>query len=116
MRHNGLHSGRRYGTPLIARAHRTRNPRAQLALKLHPDKNRAPKAEEAFKAVSRAFSCLSDADKRAHYDRWAPPRNTLRRGAAPTARAELLAPRMRAAGCGERGRRAVLRLRTLGHS
>jgi DnaJ family protein B protein 12 len=41
----------------------------QLALKLHPDKNKAPKAEEAFKAVSRAFSCLSDADKRAHYDR-----------------------------------------------
>ncbi|KIY98031.1 putative J domain-containing protein [Monoraphidium neglectum] len=41
----------------------------KLALKLHPDKNKAPKAEEAFKAVSRAFSCLSDADKRAHYDR-----------------------------------------------
>lgn len=41
----------------------------QLALKLHPDKNAAPKAEDAFKAVSRAFSCLSDADKRAYYDR-----------------------------------------------
>jgi DnaJ-class molecular chaperone len=40
----------------------------QLALKLHPDKNKAPKAEEAFKAVSKAFSCLSDADKRAYYD------------------------------------------------
>ncbi|KAI8466699.1 MAG: DnaJ-like protein [Monoraphidium minutum] len=41
----------------------------KLALRLHPDKNKAPKAEDAFKAVSRAFSCLSDADKRAHYDR-----------------------------------------------
>jgi DnaJ family protein B protein 12 len=42
---------------------------SQLALKLHPDKNPAPKAEEAFKAVSKAFSCLSDPDKRAYYDR-----------------------------------------------
>ncbi len=41
----------------------------QLALKLHPDKNSAHKAEDAFKSVSRAFSCLSDADKRAYYDR-----------------------------------------------
>lgn len=41
----------------------------KLALKLHPDKNKAPRAEEAFKAVSRAFQCLSDADKRAYYDR-----------------------------------------------
>ncbi len=41
----------------------------QLALKLHPDKNKALHSEEAFKAVSRAFNCLSDADKRAYYDR-----------------------------------------------
>jgi hypothetical protein len=30
----------------------------KLALKLHPDKCRVPHADEAFKAVSRAFSCL----------------------------------------------------------
>ncbi|KAG2437013.1 hypothetical protein HYH02_011444 [Chlamydomonas schloesseri] len=41
----------------------------KLALKLHPDKNKALHSDEAFKAVSKAFNCLSDADKRAYYDR-----------------------------------------------
>ncbi|KAF5835555.1 hypothetical protein DUNSADRAFT_7208 [Dunaliella salina] len=34
-----------------------------LALQLHPDKNSAHHADEAFKAVGRSFACLSDPDK-----------------------------------------------------
>ena len=32
----------------------------KLALALHPDKNKAPGAAEAFKAVGNAFAVLSD--------------------------------------------------------
>eukprot|EP00667_Euglena_gracilis_P018809 EG_transcript_20038 len=42
----------------------------RLALRLHPDKNKHPGAEEAFKKVARAFDTLSDAQKRAQYDRY----------------------------------------------
>ena len=40
----------------------------KLALKLHPDKNKAPGAEESFKLVGKAYGCLSDASKRKSYD------------------------------------------------
>ncbi|CAK9147129.1 unnamed protein product [Ilex paraguariensis] len=40
----------------------------KLSLKVHPDKNQAPGAEEAFKAVSKAFQCLSDEESRKKYD------------------------------------------------
>lgn len=39
-----------------------------LALKLHPDKNQAPSASEAFKKINKAFACLSDETKRRTYD------------------------------------------------
>lgn len=42
----------------------------KLALKLHPDKNSAPHADEAFKAVGLAYATLSDTQKRAIYDRY----------------------------------------------
>ncbi|XP_010524716.1 PREDICTED: chaperone protein dnaJ 49 isoform X2 [Tarenaya hassleriana] len=40
----------------------------KLSLKVHPDKNKAPGSEEAFKKVSRAFTCLSDVNSRKQYD------------------------------------------------
>ena len=42
----------------------------QLALKFHPDKNKAPTAQEAFKKIAQAYTCLSDADKRKNYDQF----------------------------------------------
>jgi len=43
----------------------------QLAMQYHPDKNAGDKAaEERFKQISEAYAVLSDADKRAHYDRF----------------------------------------------
>lgn len=42
----------------------------RLALKLHPDKNSAPHADEAFKAVGLAYATLSDPQKRTIYDRY----------------------------------------------
>jgi len=40
----------------------------KLSLKVHPDKNKAPGAEEAFKVVSKAFQCLSNEETKKRYD------------------------------------------------
>jgi molecular chaperone DnaJ len=43
----------------------------QLAMKYHPDRNPDDKeSEENFKVINEAYSCLSDAEKRANYDRF----------------------------------------------
>ena len=38
------------------------------AIKVHPDKNPAPQATDAFKKVNAAMACLSDSEKRRIYD------------------------------------------------
>jgi molecular chaperone DnaJ len=40
----------------------------KLALKFHPDKNKAPEAEERFKEISEAYGVLYDDQKRKMYD------------------------------------------------
>jgi molecular chaperone DnaJ len=40
----------------------------QLALKYHPDRNKAPEAQERFKEIAEAYAVLSDPKKRSDYD------------------------------------------------
>lgn len=40
----------------------------KLALQFHPDRNKAPEAEERFKEISEAYAVLSDDEKRRQYD------------------------------------------------
>jgi molecular chaperone DnaJ len=42
----------------------------KLARQYHPDVNKQPDAEEKFKEINEAYGVLSDADKRARYDRF----------------------------------------------
>eukprot|EP00092_Neocalanus_flemingeri_P004200 GFUD01004518.1.p1 GENE.GFUD01004518.1~~GFUD01004518.1.p1 ORF type:complete len:368 (+),score=101.66 GFUD01004518.1:314-1417(+) len=42
----------------------------KLALKYHPDKNRAPGAEEKFKEIGEAYDVLSDPKKKRIYDQY----------------------------------------------
>ena len=48
----------------------------RLALRSHPDVNKAPDAQEKFAKISEAYSVLSDTKQRAKYDRTAGGRGT----------------------------------------
>ena len=56
------------GVPRNADAKAIRNAFRELALKYHPDRNKAPGAEERFKEIAEAYAVLSDPKKRADYD------------------------------------------------
>ena len=52
----------------------------KLALQLHPDKNKQPLAEEAFKKVEEAHRTLADRRLRAEYDLTLPAGNRHSKG------------------------------------
>ncbi|KAH7847467.1 hypothetical protein Vadar_026415 [Vaccinium darrowii] len=54
----------------------------KLSLKVHPDKNKAPDADVAFTAVSKAFKCLSDEESRERYKLTGYNEQAFERGAA----------------------------------
>ena len=62
----------------------------KLALRYHPDRNKAPDAEEKFKEISEAYAILEDQTKRQQYDQYGHAGIDMRysqedifRGAAP---------------------------------
>jgi molecular chaperone DnaJ len=57
------------GVPKTAGEKQIKAAYRRLARKYHPDVNKDQDAEERFKEVAEAFAVLSDADKRARYDR-----------------------------------------------
>lgn len=54
----------------------------RLAFRLHPDRNFANGADEAFKRVSQAFVTLSDSKKRTHYDQFGTDDDSMAAAAA----------------------------------
>ncbi|KAA3613434.1 MAG: molecular chaperone DnaJ [Planctomycetota bacterium] len=58
------------GVPRDADADTIKKAYRKLALKFHPDRNKEEGAAEKFKEASEAYAVLSDADKRAAYDRY----------------------------------------------
>lgn len=56
------------GVPRDADARAIKDAFRNLALKYHPDRNKAPEAEARFKEIAAAYAVLSDPKKRAQYD------------------------------------------------
>src|SRR4030042_418586 len=58
------------GVPRNASVEDIKSAFPKLARQYHPDVSQEPDAEERFKEINEAFAVLSDADKRAAYDRF----------------------------------------------
>ncbi|TAK12783.1 MAG: molecular chaperone DnaJ [Anaerolineae bacterium] len=58
------------GVPKGANPDELKSAFRNLARQYHPDVSQAPDAEERFKEINEAYAVLSDADKRAAYDRY----------------------------------------------
>lgn len=56
------------GVPKEAEQKAIKDAFRKLALQYHPDRNKAPDAEERFKEIAEAYAVLSDPKKRAEYD------------------------------------------------
>ena len=58
------------GVSKNATEHEIKSAFRRLAMKYHPDHNKAPDAEEKFKEINEAYAILSDQQKRATYDQF----------------------------------------------
>ena len=56
------------GLPRNASKDQIKDSYRKLAMQYHPDRNKAPEAEEKFKEISEAYAVLSDDQKRQQYD------------------------------------------------
>jgi molecular chaperone DnaJ len=56
------------GVPRTASVDEIKDAYRKLAMQYHPDRNKAPEAEEKFKEISEAYAVLSNPEKRSQYD------------------------------------------------
>jgi len=61
------------GLPRNATDEQLKKAYRKMAMEYHPDRNGSPGADERFKEINEAYEVLSDAQKRAYYDRTGRP-------------------------------------------